>query len=87
MDKKFKAALVIVCENTQEHTALKQSAEEYTIRLDEVSVNKVSEIDEMISELAASHASAMSPINVPGSEDEAEADADASANPLEDDNI
>ena len=84
LDKKFKAALINVCENTQEYTSLKHSAEEYKIRLDELSVNIDSEIDERIADLAASHASAMSQLNVPDSEDEANAAADAHL--LEDDN-
>ena len=84
LDKKFKAALITVCENTQEYTSLKHSAEELKIRLDELSVNIDSEIDERIADLAASHASAMSQLNVPDSEDEADAAADA--HPLEDDN-
>ena len=34
LDKKFKAALRNVCENTQEYTSLKHSAEELKIRLE-----------------------------------------------------
>ena len=72
LDKKFKALLITVCENTREYTNLKQVAEECKARLDELSISQDAGIDEKIAELAASHASAMSQLNVPDSDEELE---------------
>lgn len=72
IDKKFKAMLVTVCENTRDYTNLKQVAEECKAKLDEFSTNQDATIDEKIANIAASQACAMAQISIPDSEEEGE---------------
>ena len=70
LDRKVKAMLITVCENTREYVNLKQVVTECKAKLDEIAVGQDAFIDQRLSDLANSHASAMNQLNQADSDDD-----------------
>ena len=59
IDKKFKAAMILVCEHTQNYTHLKEQAEVYKDKLDTLQKVQEDTIDASIHDISTAHANAM----------------------------